>query len=351
MKYVSAIKVFLYLSMANCTHASVLGKVLSFSIIIFILSLSPPNLLMAKDRSFSKIDLFSSMQKGDKGAVLMVYFGTTHADTRAKTISALSNKAKQIFDVDVKEAWTSRIVMRKLKERTGEIILNPSQMLAKLKEDAYTHILVQAVTIIDGVEMEALNKECENFKKDFKDIRIADPLLYSTNDVNTVAKIIGNKYASNKEQAVIFVGHGTYTPATACYSMLEYVLNSQNFNNAFVGTIEGHPSLEDVENRVSNYFKPKPKQKPKAKAKTKQITLVPLMFVAGEHAKNDISNTWKHYFTSKGYKVKVIEAGLGELPQIQNLFIEHAKFMQANKAISILEKKEIYSKQKRHEQN
>lgn len=341
MKYVYSFKVFLYLSMLNYTHAQKFFKVLSFSILCFILSLSLPNLLMAKDRSFAKIDLFSTMQKGDKGAVLMVYFGTTHANTRAKTINALNNKAKKTFDVDIKEAWTSRIIVRSLKESTGEIILNPSQVLTKLKQEGYTHILVEAVTIIDGVEMEALNKECENFKKDFKDIRIADPLLYSTNDVNTVAKIIGNKYASNKDQAVIFVGHGSYTPATACYSMLEYVLNSQDFNNAFVGTIEGHPSLEDVEKKVSNYLK----------TKTKQIILVPLMFVAGEHAKNDISNTWKHYFTSKGYKVKVIEAGLGELPQIQNLFIEHAKFMQANKAISILEKKEIYSKQKRHEQN
>lgn len=338
---------------------------------------------MAKGRTFQESSMLSSMGKNDKLAVLMVYFGTTHADTRALTIDALNNRAKTLFDsiavanrlnIDVKQAWTSRIICKKISEASGEIILNPSQMLAALKKEGYTHILIQASNIIEGDEMSELRRECAAFSNDFKEIRIGDPLLYSVEDVNTVAEIIGNDYAakigpsrkcaacgkcknSQKGSVALFVGHGTYTPATATYSMLEYILHVRFFNNAFVGTIEGHPSIYDAKCKINAYYNKtlnlkkmsakKSNASEAAKRDTivqKSVTIVPFMFVAGEHVVNDISVDIKQNFENDGYSVDIIHKGLGELSSIRDLFIKHALFALNNREITLIEKKVKYMK-------
>ena len=129
--------------------------------------------------NFVASDLFASLQPGDKAALLMVHFGTTHDDTRALTIDAINQKAKEAFkDVELREAWTSRIVMRRLKAR-GVEKLNPIEALEKLKTDGYTHVLIQSTNIIEGIEMESLRKDVATMKSSFKEIRIGNPLLLS----------------------------------------------------------------------------------------------------------------------------------------------------------------------------
>ena len=66
-----------------------------------------------------------------KTAILMVHFGTTHDDTRALTIDAINQKVKDSFpECDVFEAYTSRIIIKRLKER-GIEKQTPSQVLEK----------------------------------------------------------------------------------------------------------------------------------------------------------------------------------------------------------------------------
>ncbi len=50
----------------------------------------------ARWRNFVASDLFASLQPGDKAALLMVHFGTTHDDTRALTIDAINQKRKKL---------------------------------------------------------------------------------------------------------------------------------------------------------------------------------------------------------------------------------------------------------------
>lgn len=140
--------------------------------------------------NFVASDLFASLQPGDKAALLMVHFGTTHDDTRALTIDAINQKAKEAFkDVELREAWTSRIVMRRLKAR-GIEKLNPIEALEKLKADGYTHILIQSTNIIEGIEMESLRKDVAAMKSSFKEIRIGNPLLYTPEDYEAVIAAI-----------------------------------------------------------------------------------------------------------------------------------------------------------------
>ena len=56
---------------------------------------------------------------------------------------------------------------------------------------------------------------------------------------------------------------------------------------------------------------------------------MPSMLVAGDHAHNDMAgdeeDSWKNLLKAQGYDVDYIMKGLGELPAIQQLFVEHAK--------------------------
>lgn len=277
--------------------------------------------------NYEHSDFFENMQSGDKAAILMVHFGTTHDDTREKTIGALNKRVRQEFpNVDFRNAYTSRIVLKRLKNRDVDI-QNPLEALKQLHDEGYTHILIQASTIIDGVEMESLIKNVDEIRGNFKDIRIGNPLLYTPDDYKSVVKALTSDYS--KDTAYVWVGHGTYDATTAQYTMVDYVLKSEGYENCFVGTIEGYPEYDDMLVQLK-------------KSGLKNVILVPFMFVAGEHAKNDISEDWKENLEKEGFTVNVDMRGLGENSQIQDIYIEHLKFITKHRKIDIMEKKAIY---------
>lgn len=276
---------------------------------------------------FEASDIRKSMKDGDKLAILMVHFGTTHADTRALTIDALNAKVQAAFpDVELREAYTSRIIIKRLADR-GVQKQNPLVALKQLAADGYTHILVQGSVIIDGVEMESLVRNVNEVLSLFKDIRIGDPLLYKPHDYEKVIKAITKNQNSNT--AYIWVGHGTYDASTAQYAMLDYMLKAKGFKNNIVGTVEGYPGFDDALAQL------------KASG-LKKVELVPFMFVAGEHAKNDINGDWKERLVEAGYNVNVRMEGLGQQPDIQDIFISHLKLISTHKKLDILEKKSVY---------
>ncbi len=272
-------------------------------------------------------DIFENVQAGDKVAILMVHFGTTHDDTRVLTIDAMNKKAQAEFpDVELREAYTARIVIKRLGER-GIVKQKPLDVLNQLQKEGYTYVLVQTSTIIDGVEMESLQKDIAEVQSQFKEIRIGDPLLYSPEDYENLINVLTKDIDS--QTAYVWVGHGTYDSNTAQYAMLDYMLKAKGHTNCFVGTIEGYPSYDDMLQQL------------KASG-LKKVVLVPLMFVAGEHAKNDIAEDWKTDLEKEGYSVDVKMEGLGQNPEIQDLYISHLKFISGHRKIGIMEKKAIY---------
>lgn len=282
--------------------------------------------------NFVHNDIMQNLESGDKIALLMVHFGTTHEDTRALTIDAINQKAKEQFpQMEIREAYTSRIIMRILNKR-GVRKHNPVEALAQLKAEGYTHVVVQSTNIIDGIEMESLRKDIAQMKPLFKEIRLGMPLLYTPEDYKQVIDCLAEK--GQEKTFTILVGHGTYTPATAQYAMLDYMLQAEGYTDFAVGTVEGYPTFD---NAIS---------KAQAKKKIKQVQLIPFMFVAGDHAKNDIAGDMKEVLEKKGYKVSVRMEGLGENPAIQQIYIDHINFIIKHKQIDIVDKKKGYANAK-----
>ena len=261
--------------------------------------------------NYEHSDMLASMKPGDKAALLMVHFGTTHDDTRALTIDAINAKR-------------------------GTTKLTPLDAMLKLRSEGYTHLIVQSTNIIDGVEMESLRRDVESALPFFKEIRVGTPLLYSIEDAEKVADILGNRYnvpAQGKKAAkenFVLVGHGTYTPATAIYSQMDYMLKAGGLTNFHVGTIEGYPTFDTMLAQLKA-------------GKAKRVTLIPFMFVAGDHAKNDIAGEWKEMLEKEGFTVSAQLEGLGQIPEIQEIFIDHIRFGLKHRMLDIMTKKAAYA--------
>lgn len=243
-------------------------------------------------------------------ALLMVHFGTTYDETRAKTIDAINEKAVKAFpQLKVREAYTSRIVMKHLAQR-GIRKDTPVDALLKLRSEGIKTVKIQPSYIIDGIEMDRLRQDVEQVRPFFDSIWVSTPLLYSVEDAEKVCDILVNRHPadSKKREHVLFIGHGTEGPATALYSQLDYMLRANGHSNYHVATIEGYPTQATALAQIKAM-------------KGKKVTLVPLLFVAGDHANNDISVEWKEAFEKEGLAVDVKLEGLGEVPEIQEMYI------------------------------
>ena len=247
-------------------------------------------------------------------ALLMVHFGTTYDNTRQKTIDAINAKAQAAFpQMKVREAYTSRIVMKRLAQR-GTKKDTPTDALLRLRGEGIKTVVVQPSYVIDGIEMDRLRQEVEQVRPFFDSIRVGTPLLYSVEDAQQVMEILVHRHpaSAKKREHVLFVGHGTEGPATALYSQLDYLLRANGHENYHVATIEGYPTQDTATQQIKAM-------------KGRHVTLVPLLFVAGDHANNDISVEWKEELEKQGFTVSVSLEGLGEVPEIQQLYVEKVR--------------------------
>ena len=271
-----------------------------------------------------------TLGEGDKLAIMMVHFGTTKDEPRAKTFNAINSEVAAAFpEAKVVEAYSSRIVMRILRDR-GINYYSPKEMLEKLHTDGYTHVIVQSTHIIDGVEMESLRRDVENCNSFFKDIRVSRPLLYTPDDYRQAITAMKGEIKTEAD-AVLLVGHGTYEPITASYAMLDYMLKIEGTPNWSIATIEGYPTFDNGVTMLEQI-------------NAKSVCLAPCMFVAGEHAAGDIAEDWNNDLKKRGYKVELQLRGLGEFPAIRSIFIDHIRFSMENVHLDIMKKKQDYAK-------
>lgn len=258
------------------------------------------------------------MNQPAKKAILAVSFGTSHEDTRHKTIDAIE---KAIADanpgIPVYRAWTSKMIISKLLKTTGEKIYTVSEAMNAMCHDGITDVYVQPTHIINGIENHLMKEDAMEYQDKFHSISFGHPLLTSTEDALETAKIIASEFACpGNDEAVILMGHGSAHDSNFVYAALDYILKAQGHNNIYVGTVEAYPSLPDVLKLLN-------------KNPVKKITLTPFMIVAGDHAVNDMAgdsaDSWVNICRAAGYETSCILKGLGEYPDIQNIFIKHLK--------------------------
>ncbi len=253
--------------------------------------------------------LTEKRQEGEiKRGILLVHFGTSRKKARENSLETINRRIEKEFkEFHIREAYTSRMIIKKIFKEEGVRKLTPNEAIKKMKEEGFTHIIIQATHIINGIESDCMKEEVEKYKLEFEEIKIGSALLTKTKDYMEVADLFNREYS---DRPIVLIGHGTDHHAASAYGMLQYAIQKKGYKHIFVGTVEGYPGLEDViEDLKINEIK--------------EVTLVPLMVVAGVHAEEDIAGDWKEALEEKEIAAAVSMVGMGERREVQDLFIEH----------------------------
>lgn len=261
--------------------------------------------------------------KENKDAILVMTFGTTFTDTRTKTIDAVEAAIQKAHpDIPVFEAYTSHIIIDRVKAKEGITKLTPEEAFEKLKAEGYTRVAVISLDVIPGMEYLYDSVVTKQYANDFKEVSLAVPLMYwqgtegEPDQVVDFLNALSSQFPkTGPEDAILLMAHGTPHPANAYYSVIQDRIHELGMNNVYVYSVEGRPNLDDVI--------PQLKQKG-----IKHVTLMPIMMVAGDHANNDMAgdeeDSHKSILQKEGIAVDTYLHGLGENPNIQALYVERA---------------------------
>lgn len=256
--------------------------------------------------------------------ILVVSFGTSFNDSRRLTIGSIENAIREAFpDWSVRRAFTSQIIIDHVYKRDGVKIDNVKEALDRAVDNGVKNLVVQPTHLMAGLEYQDLEEEVMSYADAFESITVGENLLAEDGDFEKVARIITARTAEydDGETAICFMGHGTEAESNAVYAKMQEVLTADGFEHYYVGTVEATPSLEDVIAAVGE-------------GEYKRVVLMPLMVVAGDHANNDMAgdeeDSWKSQFEAKGYSVECVLEGLGQMKEIQQLYVEHLqKFVES----------------------
>ena len=288
----------------------------------------------------SKDDARNEDNIGDN-EILVVSFGTSFNNSRAADIKGIEDAIQAAYpDWSVRRAFTAQIIINHVQARDGEKIDNMEQALERAVANGVKNLVVQPTHLMHGAEYDEMMEMVDSYRDKFESVAIAEPLLGEVGsdatvinaDKEAVAKAITAEAvktagfdsldaAAEDGTAFVFMGHGTSHTAKVSYSQMQSQMNALGYKNVFIGTVEGEPEETACENVIEAV---------KAAGYTK-VVLRPLMVVAGDHANNDMAgddeDSWKSQFEASGEfdSVDCQIAGLGEVADIQQLYVAHTK--------------------------
>ena len=271
--------------------------------------------------------------------LLVVSFGTSFNDSRVADIKGIEDALQEANpDWSVRRAFTAQIIINHIQARDGEKIDNMDQALERAVANGVKNLVVQPTHLMHGAEYDEMCEAIEAYRDKFESVSIAEPMLGEVGsdatvinaDKEAVAKAItaaavadagfeSLDAAKDAGTAFVFMGHGTAHVAKVTYSQMSTQMQTLGYENVFIGTVEGEPEETSCEAVIEAV---------KAAGYT-NVVLRPLMVVAGDHANNDMAgsedDSWKTMFEAAGFTVDCQIAGLGEIADVQALYVAHTK--------------------------
>jgi cobalamin biosynthesis Co2+ chelatase CbiK len=273
--------------------------------------------------------------------LLVVSFGTSFNGSRAEDIGGIEKALQEAFpDWTVRRAFTAQIIINHVQARDGEFIDNMDQALERAVANGVKNLVIQPTHLMHGAEYDELKAAADAYADKFDNLVISEPLLGEVGadgsevnaDKEAVAKAVVDaavaeagfdslENAANVGVAFVFMGHGTSHRAKVTYTQMQTQMDNLGYKNVFIGTVEGEPEETSCEAVIEAVHA----------AGYDKVVLRPLMVVAGDHANNDMAgddeDSWKSQFEDAGLfaGIECQISGLGRIPAVQALYVEHAK--------------------------
>lgn len=250
-----------------------------------------------------------------KKAILAVSYGTAYTDPLKNSIEATENTFREAFPaVPVFRAFTGKRILEMLRNK-GIALDSTEEALTGLAEAQYDEVFIQPTHIINGHEYEKVCAAADLYRNVFSSIRVGAPLLNSDSDMETICHFFAKTYC-NGTDALVLMGHGSDHYANKLYCDFAGLCRRLRYTNMFIATLDAKPDIDDIipELKAAGY---------------RNITITPLLFVAGGHACKDMAgnepDSWKSRLEAEGFTVTAIVKGLGEYTEIRELYAAHLR--------------------------
>jgi len=222
-----------------------------------------------------------------KPVIVITAFGTSMEKGQANLNDFDKMVRARFPEHDVRWAFTAGFIIKKLNE-AGITALFDSQTPIKSLDEVYedlraegkTNVVVQIAMVMPGEEM----RQALSYRTDGLNVKFGYPLLFSPENMQNVANALSSEFGG-PGTATILVSHGNEKHPefnSALIQMDKYL--RENYDNVYLGTVEGPPGPEPAINDTLG-------------SGATSVKFVPLMMVEGDHITNDIMgdepDSWK----------------------------------------------------------
>ena len=255
-------------------------------------------------------------KKPKRIGILLVAFGSSLPEAQV-SFENIDKKVKAAFPrLPVRWAYTSSMIRKKLAKQ-GKHLDSPKGALTKMSKEGFTHVAVQSLHTISGKEYNELLRAVRRSQDSggFERIRVGYPLLYAQEDLEKMTEALLENIPKerNKGDGVVLMGHGTHHPSNAIYAALMFQIQRKD-PNVFIGCVNSYPEIKDIKEML-------------LEKKIKKAYLMPLMSVAGDHARKDMAGdgeeSWISILTKIGIECIPILKGTAEYDNVVEIWVGH----------------------------
>ena len=253
----------------------------------------------------------------DKKAILLVSSGTDYQGGRELSIEQIAAGIRTSFpEYELRQAYTSQIVLAKLKETEGLDIDDVETAMQKLVDEGFGTLVVQPTHVIADNEFTKMCEVLVPFTDYFVQMKTGQPLLGGPEDYQRVTQALISELISFSNNGVSYVlmGYGSDHGSGTAYSGLENAFREQGLMDYYVGIAEAEPGITEILNQLKE-------------TDTSKVILISLMPVASDPDAGDMAaeaaGSWQDQLTAAGYKVEYVSQGLGEYLGIREIYLAH----------------------------
>lgn len=254
-----------------------------------------------------------------KQGILIASYGSSHPFSIETSIGQIEGKLRKTFEknqknVAIYHAFTSPIVIHRLKETYDYTVPTVEEALAAIKKEGVTHLLIIPTHFLPGTSYTSLYTQVDRFASSFEKLHLDAPLLSNPNHYEAIVTTLTALFhRSDSCNATIFLAHGSNHAGNTYYKNLEEKFHQLGHSHYFILTLSDLANFDQVCKQLNLMT-------------YQHIHIAPLLFGGGYHSLRDLcgkdEGSLASLLLSRGFHITCHPKGLGEYQEFQDLFLQ-----------------------------
>lgn len=249
------------------------------------------------------------MSKG----ILMVHYGSSYPETRAKSVDMVDKEVQEKYpDIPTYRSYTSESILSQPDDiRRSDKLWTVRESFDQIVEDGIEEVYVLMTFLLPVDQYYTTLHTIDEYKDSFKNIEYTHPALFNNLDCENVARALIDSMKFEKDKEYILVGHGTADITDMIFAELDRTFEQLGYDNVSMAVIKGRPKLEEAIAHLQ------------IKRYSGEVVVAPYMVGAGQTTMENFSGSGSPYISKlsmAGFKSTAILKGVGEYPEFRQLF-------------------------------